>query len=292
MAAYARVDKFMKRVRAANRNFERFKTSSLRPLIDILNDSRGTVKQVRQALQNLPQAKVKKYKEALLYLLATYPGLPKHADEIDFGPLGTLEAAQFNQTALPGNYDPSNSATGVGTAPHRLGVTVEQFVIARRPGIILIHMSEWDDGMGEMFEGRRCLDHIRSVLDAGRRRKCDLCILSMFEDKPVLAELLPDVGRFDGRLEVVVPRHHMGGREKAFRDFAWQHWYLVVMGFDATICVDANLFGAAETLPNGRFIPPLVTLANVVTSRAVLVTTGKLYSKARTKDNWGWLYGT
>lgn len=52
---------------------------------------------------------------------------------------------------------------------------------------------------------------------------------------------------------------------------------VVVMGFDADICVRANLFGAPDHLPAGGLAPPLTSVANVVTSRALLVTGGTIY---------------
>ena len=62
-----------------------------------------------------------------------------------------------------------------------------------------------------------------------------------------------------------------------YRTFAAAHNNVVVMGFDANICVNANLFGSRETMPDGSFIPPLTSMTNVVTSRAVLATTGAIY---------------
>jgi hypothetical protein len=52
------------------------------------------------------------------------------------------------------------------------------------------------------------------------------------------------------------------------------------MGFDGTICVRANLFGSPEyappspPAPGTSSAPPITGLADVVTSRALLVGTG------------------
>jgi hypothetical protein len=48
------------------------------------------------------------------------------------------------------------------------------------------------------------------------------------------------------------------------------------MGFDANICVNANLFGSPEKMPDDSFVSPLTSMTNVVTSRAVLVTGGQI----------------
>ncbi|MES2674636.1 MAG: hypothetical protein V4660_10370 [Pseudomonadota bacterium] len=47
---------------------------------------------------------------------------------------------------------------------------------------------------------------------------------------------------------------------------------IVVMGFDAAICVFANVFGSAEptSLANPQCRPPLITFANLLMSRATL----------------------
>ena len=65
MAAYQEINDFMQLVRAENANFERWKKSSLRPLINILNDSAGNANQVSGALANLPAPKINKYLDAL-----------------------------------------------------------------------------------------------------------------------------------------------------------------------------------------------------------------------------------
>ena len=53
---------------------------------------------------------------------------------------------------------------------------------------------------------------------------------------------------------------------------------IVVMGFDSDICVRANMFGSQEYAANPvvgmSSLPPLTSQADVVTSRALLVTVG------------------
>jgi hypothetical protein len=78
----------------------------------------------------------------------------------------------------------------------------------------------------------------------------------------------------------------MGTLDAGLRNFVTQRANLVVMGFDGSVCVFANVFGANEYMApltpqfTPPFRPPLVSLANVVMSRAGIVTNGPLYSPA------------
>jgi hypothetical protein len=64
---------------------------------------------------------------------------------------------------------------------------------------------------------------------------------------------------------------------------------MIMMGYDGDVCVGANSFGTGETMPlNGKLVVPVISQANIVTSRAVLVTRG-LLNKV---DKWGVLSKT
>jgi hypothetical protein len=86
----------------------------------------------------------------------------------------------------------------------------------------------------------------------------------------------------------------MGAADSSFREFVTAKDNCVVMGFDGTICVHANIFGSPEYLPGKekKPVPPLITLTNVITSRAVLVTSGGLYPKDWSQKEYGVLHGT
>jgi hypothetical protein len=86
----------------------------------------------------------------------------------------------------------------------------------------------------------------------------------------------------------------MGSANQAFRDFASTKDNCIVMGFDGTICVYANIFGCAEFNETEPAVPapPLISLTNVITSRAVLVNDGVLYSKGSTARPYGVLDNT
>lgn len=292
MPAYQKMQGFMQRVNAANPSFEKWKTSSLRPLINILNNNNGTLQQVRNALALLPSAKANKYKKALYYLLENYPGLASYAASVNFGALGKLNAARFTQTALPNPYNPSGATGDRVVAPSAfLNMTVEQFLFANaNAGVILIHLSKHDAGMDMTFNGDSCIDHIASVLRVTRKMNRGLCILYM-EDPPVVAALQAEVNGHNNKVLALEKRQHMGARNQQFLNFVNGHNPVVVMGFDATICVEANLFGAADRMDDGSWCHPLTSLTDVVTSRAVLVTTGTIFPK-RNVGQWGVLYNT
>jgi len=71
---------------------------------------------------------------------------------------------------------------------------------------------------------------------------------------------------------------------------------IVVMGFDADICVHANVFGSKqyvkESVPVGALTPPQLLPAllgekDIVTSRPLLIGTGVIL-----RPEWGPLYHT
>lgn len=278
MPPYAQLVTFMADVRRANPHFERWVQSSLRPLINVLRDANGTAIQVQQALLNLPADKVAKYRDAIWYLQATYPGLAPMT--LPMGNLGRTQAARYRRAPLAHNYDP-------GARPPRrnhpqsawLNRTVEQWLLRTNHsrGILLIHLSDFQPPMNDVFNGRRVVDHMNSVLRIGRLRGCDLLCLYM-HGNPVCAELADAANAFGAsKTDLCIANQHMGGSSPIYRTFARTHHNVVVMGFDANVCVNANLFGSPELMPDNSFVPPLTSLTNVVTSRAVLVTDGVIY---------------
>lgn len=293
MPKYEKIDVFMAFVKGVNPRFEKVKTSSLRPLINILNSDNGTAGQVGQALSALPGAKATKYRKVLYYLLASYPGLDAYAQNITFANLGKLNAAEFSKTLLPDGYDPQLPKLDRIVPPSRsLNRTVEQYLFSNpKAGIILIHMSDHDPGMDQVFEGEKCLDHIRSVLQVAKLMRCELCTLYMKDDLPVLPALASEYAELKSKCtvtEVLEKNKHMGTTTQTFLQFAQNHKELVVIGFDGVICVPANMFGAAEKTSSGSWAPPLTTLSTIVTSRAIIVSAGQIYT-TYPKPSWGCL---
>lgn len=295
MPPYLRLNDFLQRVRAANSTFERVKTSSLRPLIAVLQSATGNAAQVAAAVTALPLAKALKYKTALYFLQGTYPGLA--AGTVQFGPLGKSNAARFTQTAMPAAFNPALPAQDrVVAASAFLNQTVEQFILSAPvpPGIILIHLSAWIPNMNDVFEGAKVVDHMKSVLRVGLDNGCDLCVL--YQNAPVVCpQLDAEVNAFLPRTASHVHPQHMGARNANFRAFAATRPTVIVMGFDASVCVRANIFGSPERMPPGTpaaaWVAPIVTLTDVVTSRAVLVTSGNITPIAH-RGEYGVLFNT
>jgi hypothetical protein len=286
MPAYANLVTFMNFVTQANPNFEKsgLVKSSLRPLINVLQNATGTATQVCQALRGIPVAKANRYIDALYYLLATYPGLPANAYmHLNLGALHQSNAAMYTRAVMPGDFNPvgaQNQRVFVTPNSASLNMPLEKFILSNSPamtGIMLIHLSDFEPGMQMIFAGRSTIQHINSVLRVGRLRGCALCVLTMKANADVCADLLTEFNQFANVTRVYEPVHHMGSHDASFRNFAANHPNLIVMGFDACVCVFANVFGANEHMPNnGGFRPPLATLTNVIMSRAALVTLGTI----------------
>lgn len=331
MATFS-LDEFMRLVREANPDFEKWRVgglgqSSLRPLINVLSDKSSPPTRVKEELAKIPPEKVNQYKDPLYYLIGTWENTGTlSGTDIRFPALENAEAGRFWKTALPTNYNPARQKSntspkedlsklseaarlelalldqgrGDRIVPHcaHLYMTVEQFLLTHggRAGVLMIHMEKPDKiGLEMKFNGHTCLNHIQSVLRVAALKECDLCILN--QCGPKLTEKLErQLSSYGGekKTTVIVPKGHMGGRDAQFRNFMQSHEEVVVIGFDANVCVDANLFGSIEFMKEGnvlRFIPPVITQTDVVTSRAILVSPGKI-SPPTNKGQWRWMNNT
>lgn len=278
MAVYDQLPAFMALVKAANPTFERWLPSQLRPVIELLKSPTGAPAQVQAALARITPDRVTKYRDALWFLQATYPGLQRQRLSMT----GVLKsnAAMYSRTLMTAAYAP-DARPPVRIRPHSqfMGMPIEQvmLIIGGPVGIVLIHLSTFEKNMSDVIDGRMVVDHMNSVLRIGALCGADLLCLHIAA-RPVCDELELQAGAFGGRrTNLFVKDGHMGGHDARFRHFAEWHQHVVVMGFDANICVNANLFGAPEHLPDGQFVPPLISMTNVVTSRAVLVTDGAIF---------------
>ena len=111
-----------------------------------------------------------------------------------------------------------------------------------------------------------------------RYQQLDAFMAEMRRANPVCAELQATANAFEGRKrDLHITPEHMSGCSAIYRNFAANHDHVVVMGFDADVCVNANLFGAPEEMPDGSFVPPLTSMTHVVTSRALLAMQGQIF---------------
>ncbi len=281
MPRYHQFVAYMADVRRANPNFERILNSSLRPLNTLLQNQASTAVQVVNAIQALPAIKKAKYRDALWYLMATYPGLNVFNLGVGLHAQGATNTARYTQTGLAPNYDPSSRPPRRNRPPSAWqNMAPEQWLLSTggTKGILLVHLSGFQDPMNSLHNGRRGVDHMNSVLRIGRLVGADLLCLHMEGDAtcPQLAEAATAYG--GSKTDLHITPQHMGGRSQVYRTFAANHNHVLVMGFDANICVNANLFGSPEKMPpSNNFVPPLTSLTNVVTSRALLVSSGVIF---------------
>lgn len=294
-------------VNAANPTFGRFAPlvgSSLGPLIAVLNSpncSAAAITNAITALRNqadpLHINKANKYKNALHFLQRVYPIAPAQ-----WVPLGAHRSAavHYAQTAMPaifnplgpGMYNAVTRLTPVCTAVATPSQTVEDFIYTSPApvGVVMIHMSAYQNGMYQLIDGKRVIDHMNSVLRAARHNHGNACAL-VINATSVCADLAVEFNAFGNAVLVnETGNYHMGGAQPAFNNFVALYPTIVVMGFDASICVRGNLFGTTEhtsTALGANSITPLTAQANVVTSRALLVETGSV-----TGPEYGLLTGT
>ena len=295
MPAYPQTATFLQLVRAANPTYSRVKTSSLAPLVAILNSATGTANQVIQAINQIKAAadpvyvnKANKYKVALNFLQRTYP-IPQ-GQWVRLGAQRS-RAARFTQTPMP---NPFNAfGPGMYNAVQRLpspsawegaAQSVEDFVYtaAGPVGAVIIHMDAHQPPMDTLIDGMKVIDHIKSVLVAIRHRAGGACALHIGATVPVLPAIQAEFAACAANNVVVNEpgARHMGGLYAAFNNFVTAYATVVVMGFDADVCVRANLFGTTEYAANPQVgdssLTPITGQADVITSRAVLVTPGTI----------------
>ena len=296
MPIYGQTAAFLQLVTAVNPTYSRIKTSSLAQLVAILRNVNGNAGQVTAAINQIKaQAdptyinKANKYKNALHFLQRTYP-IPT----AQWVPLGAQRsrAVRFPTVPMPAPFNPYGP--GMYNAVQRLqpqgqweGVaarSVEDYIYtaAGPVGAVLIHVDAHQPGMDIVVDGMRVIDHMKNVLRAIQHRGGGALALHIGNTPPVLPALQAEFNACVANRVVVNEQghRHMGGFHAAFNNFVTGYATVVVMGFDADVCVRANLFGATEYPANPvngtSAIRPIAAQADVVTSRAVLVTVGTI----------------
>ena len=320
-------------VRAANPGFERVLRSSLRPLIEELKREPDPqtqawrdnvirhIRSMKNERDGTYRTKANKYKDALYHLVqeGNIPGF--QPADYTVGGIDATKAYSFPITPVSPNFDPSRphpktpgiqrltpNAGWVG--PHSM--TVEDYVArGNSDGIFIIHMQGNEAAFDMKFDGWTSKQHMNSVLRVAKRRGVPIYALNMGAGDTCLDE----ENNYTAGLRTTGhnPESHSGQQLANFRLWLAGKANVVVMGFDATVCVDANLFGTAEYIEavhgvgaqhvyaamgrivrlrnqQVRFVKPLVSVANVVTSRALLATGNQLIPFTNV-GQWGNLYG-
>lgn len=293
---------FRNRLRAVNGTVDRgltakvFGKSSLQPLLAILTNANGTASEVYRAIAALPQDKAQKYRDGLQYLLRTYPGMLVGGitlDDLLQQPIAQTRAAFYPMTPTPPNFDPDNRAGAALIQPPSRWTdgSIVQYLLANAAttNVLLVHLADAASaGMDEVFNGRSTRDYLTSAMRVARVMQCPTAALTV--GPRGLPELYDDM-RDEFRLLPVNLRQvfhddtgHVCTDQAGLVTFLRSRPNCVVMGFDGTVCVVANVFGSGERVggPGSAFKTPVLTFANVVMSRATLVTNGQLYAKTPT----------
>ncbi|MFC1749675.1 hypothetical protein ACFL2V_12815 [Pseudomonadota bacterium] len=294
---------FMAKVNTADTTFN-LKRSSLNQLIELLSSDACTAQKVVAEISKIKQNKKIKYWDALLHLRMTMDGVGHLILPGGGAGLGKCNAALLKKVpVLPTIYTRAwvgEERRGIYSGPDKfkmlepetryLGMTVEQFIWEHhgKVGIILIHLGKIVEGIDMQMGGKSCADHINSVLNVAAKKNLKLCALHLFEGNYVnslLSEAYQKVGQ---RTTVYRPDKHEGGDIKAFKDFADAHDVCVVMGWDADVCVSANVLGSASFDDStNRLITPILGRTDVVTARPLIITIGDLGN-----EEWGVLRGS
>jgi hypothetical protein len=308
---------FVRFVTTANPHFERILTSSIRPLVEELkqepmpqtlvwqNNIKNHMRSMKNQVDGLYRTKANKYKDALYHIVQT-GNIPNLAYDFTVGGMDTTRAYRFAQTNVPATFNPAQAGAPRANV-HRIvpasawvnpSVTVEDYVArGNADGIFVIHMQGNEAAFKEKFDGWTSLQHMNSVLRVAKRRNVPIYELNMRGGPNALDEVnnYTPAQRTTG----LFSQAHSGQHAPGFRAWLGGKGNVVVMGFDATVCVDANLFGSNDPIAqadgvgpshnypaNGlivalqntpvNFARPLVSVTNVVTSRALVATTGSL----------------
>ena len=294
MPVYARLADFRALVTTAHPGF-RLAASSLRPLFDILGDANGQAAQVVAAINAIPYAKRTRYRQPLYFLAATYPALNRH---LLFWPApGRANAALYVRKAMPvpasqelRDYRPIVPDSAL------MGRSVEAYLLnTDRVGVIIVHMEGVQPGFDIQIEGASVISHIASMLRVAREMGHPIRALTQ-RNLPLVGPLDDVVNGYVGYQAINVADGHMGSSSAAYRNFASGCDSVVVCGFDADVCVMANIFGAPErdAAPLaggvGPYLKPLVSLCDVVTARSIVVTTNPVIYPVSHRGEYGPLF--
>jgi hypothetical protein len=295
MAAYKELDNFKLRITNVNDHFESHKNSSLHGLLALLESDTLKTLDVIKELLKLPEGKVTKYRDAIDHLLATYPMLTPHM--LPGKALKEARAARFPKVMIDlQNGDAKKFVKGTPPTAF-LDMTCEGFLAnnaGSNNGVVLIHLCAYSPGLDNVYNGKKVIDHIKSVLSVAASTNTPVCSLSMTDGREICTELQDVYKAHPNTTSVFYRGGHMGTPHDDFFNFVNTKDNCIVLGFDGTVCVHANIFGGhGHETRLGQPAPPIITLANVITSRAVLSTVGDL----RPKQNWdnneyGVLFGT
>jgi hypothetical protein len=254
-------------------------------------------------------SKLWKYRKAIAFLENTFPIPPARRQ----APVGAgVEAIRYVQNATRptatftnGNLNYGSLQLTKSTAQIGLDMTVTEYIEANAANtrLVLIHLGGPQADMSCSWDGATALDHMNAVLNAAAKNNMHVCVLRdphkgvRGQNVPtpanaVCAGLQNSVGGIPGTHIWVADG---GDLHSAFHDPAYQAWVstpavnaVIVMGFDADVCVRGNVFGIAELAANAvtpSLVPALLNFTDVVTSRPLL--SGGDKAAIQTFNSWG-----
>ncbi len=277
-------------------------------------DSHSTV--IREAIAKLARTrdnahidKLRKYRKAIAYLENTFPISPG----LRQAPIGAgVEAVRYVQnpvrptaTFTHGNLNFGSLQLSMSSAKIGLDQTVTEYIEANAAStrVLLIHLGGAQADMPHNWDGASALDHMNAVLNAAAENHVHVCILRDPHNGVRGQNLPTPVNAVCAGLQNAVgaiPGTHVwvadgGTHHSAFHDPAFQAWInpggvtaVVVIGFDADICVRGNVFGVAEQAANVlplAVVPALINFTDVITSRPLL--SGGVAGTVQRFDCWG-----
>lgn len=239
-------------------------------------------------------SKLRKYREAIAFVENTFPIHPG----LRQAPTGMgIEAVRYlrNPVAPTAQFPGGNINHGsltMSRSPAQVGqdLTVPDFLDANAATtrVLLIHLGAAQGDMALNWDGIPALDHMNAVLATAAQRQIHVCILCDPHHRGLGVNVPPPGDAVCAGLRNAVnqlaPTHVRvadgGAQHSAFHDPAFAAWAstpgvdsIVVMGFDADICVRGNVFGVAEQAANvmpPRVVPALINLVDVITARPLL----------------------
>lgn len=194
----------------------------------------------------------------------------------------------FNKMPMSPDYSPdSNPPRRLASNHVNLNMDLVNYISKNHNvGIMIIHMNSHIPSANKKINGKSSIRHMIDVLNISKEKQCEIAILH--QHMPAVIEELGSVIKdYPFITYIHQPRSHMGGNSVLYQNFAKKHRSIVVMGFDANICVFANIFGCPEKQPQSNYYtPPLLSMCSVVTSRAVLISDGPIYP-VNQQGEWG-----
>ncbi|MFH1998407.1 MAG: hypothetical protein ABIK28_01950 [Planctomycetota bacterium] len=306
-------DTFLQYAKNVNPRFEKILQSSLHPLMEKLKkeptpqtpawtlDVKKWLLFAKKQSDGKYRNKANKYKDAL-YHLVQYLGI---ASEFSVGGVDATRACRFQRTNVHPRFDPSESPPDQRNITRIIAPcawqsrTIEDSVARGLiDGIVVIHMGKFDGlAMNMVFDGWKTIDHMNSVLRVAGRMVPPIPLALIEIDNKDVCDELGEASNYPNRQRCSVSLHNPGGSHSGQHNQNFRIWIngkqnVVVMGYDGSICVRANLFGVPETIASAlgvgpilmlgqppapkRWVRPLVTVTSVETSRALLACSGKL----------------